>query len=123
MVSISDEVYEKMVYDGRKHVHLCSLPGMWDQTITISSAGKTFSATGWKVGWAYGAADLIKPIMMANQWIQYSVATPNCRAIAEVLEKSEDPYEGAPYFEHLQGEYARKRDHLGQLCEMQGSIP
>jgi|MDTB01.1.fsa_nt_gb kynurenine--oxoglutarate transaminase/cysteine-S-conjugate beta-lyase/glutamine--phenylpyruvate transaminase len=124
VVAVSDEVYEKLVYDARKHVHLSSLPGMWDQTITISSAGKTFSATGWKVGWAYGAAELIKPLMMANQWIQFSVPTPNCRAIAEVLEKSESPYEGAPnYFDFLRDEYERKRDHLGQSLEEAGLRP
>ena len=70
-----DEVYEKLVYDGRTHVRLASLPDMWERTITVSSCGKTFSSTGWKVGWVYGHADLIKPVMLANQWVQFSVST------------------------------------------------
>ena len=58
LVVITDEVYEHLVFDGREHVPLCTLPGMWDRTVTISSAGKTFSFTGWKVGWVTGPADL-----------------------------------------------------------------
>jgi aspartate/methionine/tyrosine aminotransferase len=49
--------------------------GMWDRTITVSSSGKTFSITGWKVGWAIGPKKLIQPITLANQWVQYSVGT------------------------------------------------
>jgi aspartate/methionine/tyrosine aminotransferase len=58
---------------------MASLPGMWDRTLTVSSCGKTFSCTGWKVGWVYGPERLIKPIMLANQWVQYSVSTPTQR--------------------------------------------
>ena len=54
LVVVTDEVYEHLVFDGRRHVPLCTLPGMADRTLSISSAGKTFSFTGWKVGWVTG---------------------------------------------------------------------
>src|SRR5690606_17507965 len=54
VIAVSDEVYEWIVYPGKKHVRMNTLPDMWDRTITIGSAGKTFSVTGWKTGWAYG---------------------------------------------------------------------
>jgi aspartate/methionine/tyrosine aminotransferase len=67
VTAITDEVYEKLVFDGKQHIRLASLPDMWDRTITISSCGKTFSCTGWKIGWAYGAAHLIKPMVTQDQ--------------------------------------------------------
>lgn len=115
VTAVCDEVYEKLVYDGKQHIRLASLPDMWERVVTISSAGKTFSCTGWKVGWAFGAAHLIKPITMANQWIQYCVSTPTCRAVSEVLQASNKPYNGFPtYYDYVCSEYQRKRDHLAQ---------
>jgi kynurenine--oxoglutarate transaminase/cysteine-S-conjugate beta-lyase/glutamine--phenylpyruvate transaminase len=72
VIAVCDEVYEKLVFDGNRHVRLASLPDMWERTITVSSVGKTFSVTGWKVGWLYGGAQLVKQVMLANQWVQYS---------------------------------------------------
>jgi kynurenine---oxoglutarate transaminase / cysteine-S-conjugate beta-lyase / glutamine---phenylpyruvate transaminase len=113
VTAVCDEVYEKLVYDGREHVRLASLPDMWDRTVTVSSVGKTFSCTGWKVGWAYGAEHLIKPITLANQWIQYCVSTPTCRAVAQILREADQPYDGHDsYYAHVRGEYQKKRDHL-----------
>ena len=124
VTAVCDEVYEKLVYDGAKHVQLSSLPDMWDRTITVSSSGKTFSVTGWKVGWAMGASHLIKPIIMVNQWVQFCVSTPPQRAIAEVLRKAEEPYEGAPnYYEFIRGEYERKRVVLGAMLRDAGLDP
>ena len=60
VLMISDDVYEHMVYDNHEMVRVATLPGMWDRTITIGSAGKTFSVTGWKLGWAYGPEHLVK---------------------------------------------------------------
>lgn len=81
LVVLTDEVYEWMVYPdatGRTTPlpRFAALPGMWDQTVTISSAGKTFSNTGWKIGWCVGPSPLIAPIQIMNQWIQYCVTTP-----------------------------------------------
>lgn len=63
---ISDEVYEWLVYTGHKHIKIATLPGMWERTITIGSAGKTFSVTGWKLGWSIGPGHLIKQIGRAH---------------------------------------------------------
>ena len=81
VTAVMDEVYEKLVYDGKTHIRLASLPNMWDRTLTVSSCGKTFSCTGWKVGWVFGAAHLVKPVVLANQWIQYCVSSPTQASI------------------------------------------
>ena len=67
---------------------------MWDRTLTVSSCGKTFSCTGWKVGWIYGSAKLIQPIMLANQWIQFCVSSPTQKAFSDIITLSDQPYEG-----------------------------
>jgi len=66
---ISDEVYEHMTFDPAKHIPIATLPGMFQRTVTISSSGKTFSATGWKVGWVYGHPDLVDGVGRAHQFI------------------------------------------------------
>ena len=110
---VTDEVYEKLVYDGKEHIRLASLPGMWDRRVTVSSSGTTFSATGWRVGWAYGAAHLVKPIVLANQWIQFCVSTPAQRALATILVEADKPYEGFPnYYAFVNNQYKKKRDDL-----------
>ena len=91
---------------------------MWERTLTVSSSGKTFSCTGWKVGWIYGASHLITPIMLANQWIQFSVATPIQRALVEVLEKANLPYEGfTTYYDYICHTYERKRNYLVETLQ------
>ena len=92
VLCITDEVYEHLVYAPHKHVRLGSLPGMWNRVLTVSSAGKTFSVTGWKIGWVLGAADLIKSVMLCNQWVQFSVSTPAQVAIAGALTTAALPY-------------------------------
>lgn len=115
---VTDEVYENLVYDGKPHIRLASLPDMWDRVLTVSSSGKTFSCTGWKVGWVYGAAHLVKPVTLANQWVQFSVSTPTQRALADVLVEATKPYEGfSSYYEYVNKLYQRKRDHLAVALE------
>uniref|UniRef100_A0A8C2D642 Kynurenine aminotransferase 1 n=1 Tax=Cyprinus carpio TaxID=7962 RepID=A0A8C2D642_CYPCA len=75
VICISDEVYEWLTYDGTKHVKIASLPGMWERTVTIGSAGKTFSATGWKVGWAVGSEHILKHLKTVHQNSVYHCAT------------------------------------------------
>uniref|UniRef100_A0A4W6BWC3 Kynurenine aminotransferase 1 n=1 Tax=Lates calcarifer TaxID=8187 RepID=A0A4W6BWC3_LATCA len=75
MLCISDEVYEWLTYDGAKHVKIASLPGMWERTITVGSAGKTFSATGWKVGWAISSGQIIKHLKAMHQSSVFDCAT------------------------------------------------
>lgn len=113
VIAITDEVYEKLVYDGREHVRLASLPDMWERTLTISSCGKTFSCTGWKVGWVYGAAPLVRAVTLANQWVCYCVSTPTQRALATILKEADEPYEGfSDYYAFVRDQYQRKRDDL-----------
>lgn len=68
VLCLSDEVYEWMIYDDNEHIRMNTLPGMWERTITIGSAGKTFSVTGWKTGWAYGPAGLMTNLQMVHQY-------------------------------------------------------
>lgn len=128
LVVVTDEVYEKLVYDGQEHVRFAGVSitsesnekiNMFDRTLTISSCGKTFSCTGWKVGWVYGPEELVKPVMLANQWIQYCVSTPTQRALAKILQQaSAAPYEGFPsYYEYICNHYQKKRDQLVQALE------
>ncbi len=124
VVAISDEVYEHMLYDGRAHTRLATIPGMWDRTITISSSGKTFSVTGWKIGWAVGPPHLISGIILTNQWVQFSVSTPSQQAIAWCLARADEPYEGYPsYYAWLNAQYTRKRDILVNGLRAAGLTP
>ena len=85
LIAITDEVYEHLVFDG-KHVPLATLPGMDTRTITISSLGKSFSLTGWKVGWATGPAELIAAVRAAKQYLSFAGGTPMQHAAAHALE-------------------------------------
>ncbi len=76
--AICDEVYEHLVYSGQEHIPLMTLPGMRERCIRISSAGKTFSMTGWKVGYSVGAPDLVKAASKAHQFLTFTTA-PNCK--------------------------------------------
>ena len=107
------------------HVHFATLPGMWDRTITISSAGKTFSATGWQVGWAIGPSKLIAPIHQLLPYVQFCASTVVQEALARTLAKADQPYEGySSYYEHLKAMYTRKRDLLGDALKSAGfAIP
>ncbi|OIH83666.1 aminotransferase [Arthrobacter sp. UCD-GKA] len=81
---ISDEVYEHLTF-GLTHIPIATLPGAWDRTITISSVGKTFSFTGWKVGWATGPADLVAAVRTVKQFLSYSSGTAFQPAVADAL--------------------------------------
>jgi len=85
LIAITDEVYEHLTYDGVEHVPLATLPGMRDRTVTISSAGKTFSFTGWKVGWVCAAPGLLAAVRTAKQFLTYASGTPFQHAIVTAL--------------------------------------
>jgi N-succinyldiaminopimelate aminotransferase len=89
LIAVTDEVYEHLVYES-PHVSLASLPGMADRTITISSAAKTFSFTGWKVGWACARPELVGAVRTAKQFLTFVNAAPFQYAIAEGLTQSDD---------------------------------
>jgi N-succinyldiaminopimelate aminotransferase len=91
LVAITDEVYEHLVFDG-SHVPLATLPGMAERTLTISSLGKTFSATGWKVGWACGPSSLVAGVRAVKQYLTFSGATPFQHAGAVALGLGDEWY-------------------------------
>ncbi|KAM6431422.1 kynurenine--oxoglutarate transaminase 1 isoform 7-T7 [Liasis olivaceus] len=125
VICFSDEVYEWLVYDGNEHVRIASLPGMWERTVTIGSAGKTFSATGWKVGWAMGPDHLLKHLRTVHQNSIYHCATAaQQEAVARGLEQ-ELGRVGKPdsYFVHLPKELQQKRDLLIESLVSVGMKP
>ena len=85
LIAVSDEVYEHLTYDGVPHRPLCTFPGMAERTLTISSAGKTFSFTGWKVGWVTGPAHLVAAARTVKQFLTYVSGGPFQYAVAEAL--------------------------------------
>lgn len=105
LVAVTDEVYEHLVYDG-EHVPLATLPGMRERTVLISSSGKTFSYTGWKIGWACAPPELSRGIRTAHQFVTFCNGTPFQYAIAEALAMGDD------YFTTLTREYRARRDRL-----------
>lgn len=113
---ISDEVYDQLVFDGAAHVPIATLPGMWERTLTVNSTGKTFSVTGWKIGYAVGSAPLNAALRAAHQWVTFATATPLQAAAAAALE-------GAltnDYYVQFRAEYAERYRLLRSILESAG---
>jgi N-succinyldiaminopimelate aminotransferase len=108
LVVVTDEVYEHLTFDGAPHIPIATLPGMRDRTVTISSGGKTFALTGWKVGWATGPAPLVTAVNAAKQFLTYTSGAPLQPAIAAALGLDDSFYTGAA------AELQARRD---QLCD------
>jgi len=89
---VTDEVYEHLVFDGSAHIPVATVPGMAERTITISSAGKTFSATGWKVGWLHGPAEAVAAARTVKQFLTYVASGPFQPAVALALGLGDDTY-------------------------------
>ena len=106
LIAITDEVYEHLVYDGAAHIPMATLPGMRDRTVTISSAGKTFSMTGWKTGWICARPELVAAVRTVKQFLTYVHAAPFQHAAAAGLRLPD------AYFATLASEMAEKRDLL-----------
>jgi N-succinyldiaminopimelate aminotransferase len=104
--AICDEVYEHIVFDGREHIPLMTLPGMRERAIRIGSAGKTFSLTGWKVGYVTATPRLLDPITKAHQFTTFTTPAALQTAVAYGLGKGDD------YYASLAGDLAQKRDRL-----------
>uniref|UniRef100_A0A8D0GA68 Kynurenine--oxoglutarate transaminase 3 n=1 Tax=Sphenodon punctatus TaxID=8508 RepID=A0A8D0GA68_SPHPU len=124
ILCISDEVYEWMVYTGNKHIKIATLPGMWERTITIGSAGKTYSVTGWKLGWAVGPQHLIKHLQVVHQNTLYTCPTPLQEAVAQAFlidfKRMDSP---DCYFSSLPRILEEKRNRMGQLLQGVGLKP
>jgi N-succinyldiaminopimelate aminotransferase len=113
LLAVTDEVYEHIVFDG-EHRPLASYPGMADRTVTVSSAGKTFSFTGWKVGWACGSPDLVAAVRTAKQFLTYVNGAPFQPAVAVGLGLDDG------YFAGLRDDLRTKRDLLCKGLEAAG---
>ncbi|GAA2012221.1 aminotransferase class I/II-fold pyridoxal phosphate-dependent enzyme [Microbacterium ulmi] len=105
-IIVTDEVYEHLVFD-EPHVPIATLPGAWDRTLTISSGGKTFSTTGWKIGWVCGPSDLVDVVLAVKQWLTYVNGAPFQPAIATGLRLPGE------YFDGIAATLRAKRDLLG----------
>ncbi len=108
LLVVTDEVYEHLIYDGGSHVALATLPGMAERTLTISSAGKSFGFTGWKIGWASGPEVLVSALLTAKQSLTYVNGGPFQHAIVAALGLDDD------YFAHLADDLQGKRDILSE---------
>jgi len=123
VVVVSDEVYEHLTYD-RPHISIASLPGMWDRTITVSSAGKTFSVTGWKIGWTIGPEHLVKCVGICHQWVSFSVATPLQVAVANMIIEASKAYKDeTSYYVWLNNMYRKKRTFMENALRQAGITP
>ncbi|MEZ0579910.1 pyridoxal phosphate-dependent aminotransferase [Nocardioides sp. MH1] len=106
LLVVTDEVYEHLVFDDAAHVPIATLPGMWERTLTLSSAGKSYSFTGWKVGWATGPAPLVRALLGAKQWLTFTSGAPLQPAVATALDDCPD------YPATLARSLQERRDHL-----------
>jgi len=113
-IAVCDEVYEHLVFDGRAHRPLMTLPGMRERCIRIGSAGKTFSMTGWKVGYATGSPDLIAAVCKSHQFTTFTTVPALQLAVAYGLAKDDS------YFDGLMAEQQAKRDRLAAAVEKAG---
>jgi aspartate/methionine/tyrosine aminotransferase len=113
---LADEVYDQLVFAGAEHLPIATLSGMWERTLTLNSTGKTFSVTGWKVGYAVGPAWLNDAVRSAHQWITFATATPLQAAAAAALE-------GAlanGYYEQFRAEYTARYELLRGILQGAG---
>jgi N-succinyldiaminopimelate aminotransferase len=113
LVVITDEVYEHLVFDSAQHIPLASYDGMAERTVSIGSAGKTFSVTGWKIGWVTGSADVVTAVNTAKQFLTYVSGAPFQPAVAGALALGNDYFDG--FRDTLQGKRDRLCDGLERL--------
>jgi N-succinyldiaminopimelate aminotransferase len=114
VMALCDEVYEHLVYDGARHQRLAQQPGMAERTLIISSLGKTFGLTGWKVGWTIAAPPLTAAVRAAHQWVTFATATPFQAAGAAALALDDE------YYASLARSFQAKRDFLLDALQAMG---
>ncbi len=118
---VTDEVYEHLTFDGAVHVPLATLPGMAERTLTVSSAGKTLSMTGWKVGWVHGPADLVTAVRTVKQVLTDDASGPFQHAVAVALDDADG--RTAAYLTGLRASLADRRDRLVDGLRAAGLVP
>ncbi|SFL63478.1 pyridoxal phosphate-dependent aminotransferase [Geodermatophilus ruber] len=108
LLVLADEVYEHLVFSGARHASIATLPGMRERTLVVSSAGKTFNVTGWKIGWICGPAPLVSAVRTAKQFLTYVNGGPLQPAVAAGLRMADD------YFTGIARDLEYRRDVLVQ---------
>ncbi|KAJ3891646.1 pyridoxal phosphate-dependent transferase [Lentinula edodes] len=116
LLVMADEVYDTLVFDGKEHVRIATLPGMWDRTVTVGSAGKSFAATGWRVGWLIGPEYIIRPTLAASTRIVFCSNSPLQEAAAAGLEQVQE----RKFFQTQTAEYAERRKVLTDCFDTLG---
>jgi aspartate/methionine/tyrosine aminotransferase len=116
VIAVTDEIYEHIRYEG-EHIPIATLDGMAERTVTISGASKTFSVTGWRVGWIVAAPELTAAIRKVHDFVTVGAPAPLQEAIAVALDL------GRPYYERLSSEYRVRRDHLVRVLDAAGLSP
>jgi N-succinyldiaminopimelate aminotransferase len=116
LLVLTDEVYERLVYDGREHLSLATLPGMAARTLVVSSAAKTFSVTGWKIGWLCGPAPLVDAALTAKQFLTFVGGGPFQPAVAHALEHEHK------WVEDLRTSLADRRTRLASALSTAGFV-
>ena len=113
---VTDEVYDRITFGDAAHLSMATLPGMRERTLTINSTGKTFSMTGWKIGYAIGPANLNAPLRAVHQFVTFATATPFQEAMADAMSAAV----GINYYERLKREYDERRVLLEQALAEAG---
>jgi aminotransferase len=113
-IAITDEIYEHITYDGAEHVPIATLPGMAERTITISALSKTYSVTGWRVGWAIASAPLMAGVRPVHDFLTVAAAAP--LQVAGITALQLPP----SYFERMRADYAQRRDVMLQVLAASG---
>jgi N-succinyldiaminopimelate aminotransferase len=119
VLAMTDEVYEHIIFDGRSHHLLATLPGMAERTVTISSLGKTFSVTGWKVGWVVARPNLVQAAYRMHQYMTFAIVNPMQEAAAVALETAATNN----YYRDLASSYQKRRDMLVNILQTAGLTP
>jgi len=114
VIAVTDEIYEHILYDGAKHISIASLPGMRDQTITINSISKTYSLTGWRVGWAIAPASLTGSIRKVHDFLTVGAPHPLQEAATTALRIDRT------YYQTLARDYEKRREFFSQVLEETG---
>jgi N-succinyldiaminopimelate aminotransferase len=114
LIAVSDEVYEHLTYDGAEHIPLATLPGMRERTVMISSAGKSFSVTGWKIGWLCAPAEIVCAVNTVKQFLTYTHNAAMQEAVAHALTDE------LPWVESLRSSLSARRDRLAVGLETVG---